>query len=80
MSKIGENVKYTMKKILVVGGSKFIGKELLKKLSTKNDEIVVINRGTVGKEEYLPKNARHISVDRNDKEEMKKAIGMINLI
>ncbi|NDB54269.1 NAD-dependent epimerase/dehydratase family protein [archaeon] len=75
MSKIGENVKYTMKKILVVGGSKFIGKELLKKLSTKNDEIVVINRGTVGKEEYLPKNARHISVDRNDKEAMKKAIG-----
>lgn len=75
MSKIGENVKYTMKKILVVGGSKFIGKELLKKLSTKNDEIVVINRGTVRKEEYLPKNARHISVDRNDKEAMKKAIG-----
>ena len=36
MSKIVESVQYTMKKILVVGGSKFIGKELLKTLSEKS--------------------------------------------
>ena len=58
-----------MAKILVMGGSRFIGKHLLKKIS--GNEITVINRGNIPTDKYLPENATHIKADRNNEVELK---------
>lgn len=51
-----------MKKVLVMGGSYFIGKKIVEVLKN-NYEVTVLNRGT--KEEISGIN--HIKCDRNDK-------------
>ncbi len=63
-----------MQNILVIGGSKFIGKRLLKKLGQNNCKITVLNRGNTSAEKYLPDNATHIAVDRNDKEKINEIL------
>ena len=63
-----------MQHILVIGGSKFIGKRLLKKLGEAECEITVLNRGNVPNEDYLPDNATHIMVDRNEKEKINEIL------
>ncbi len=60
-----------MASILVLGGSRFIGKHVLIKLAEKNHNITVLNRGTVPEEKYLPDNAEHFAVDRNDADKMR---------
>jgi len=64
-----------MAKILLIGGSKFIGKTLLNKLHSQNHEITVINRGTVASSDYLPSGVKHHKADRNNEEELREAIG-----
>lgn len=64
-----------MVEILVMGGSRFIGKHLLQKLSEdEKNNILVLNRGTIESDRYLPSNAVHIKVDRNNKEEIEQAL------
>ncbi|MHA2249378.1 MAG: NAD-dependent epimerase/dehydratase family protein [Candidatus Kariarchaeaceae archaeon] len=63
-----------MTSILVIGGSRFIGKTLLQKIKDKGHKITVINRGNVPKEKYLPKGAVHFAIDRNDEEKMVKVL------
>ncbi len=63
-----------MSKILIMGGSRFIGKHLLRKLAQEPHEILVINRGSVPNADYLPEGAEHIALDRNDADAMKQAL------
>ena len=63
-----------MQNILVIGGSKFIGKRLLRKLGKEDCKITVLNRGNTPAEKYLPDNATHIAVDRNDKERLNEIL------
>lgn len=63
-----------MANILVVGGSKFIGKHILGLLNDGNHSITVINRGNVPSEKYLPKDAEHFVVDREKDEDLHKAL------
>ena len=63
-----------MSKILVIGGSRFIGKHILKKLGEKNHEILVLNRGNVPNENYLPDNATHTVIDRNNEGSFASAV------
>ena len=35
-----------MKKILIMGGNQFVGKEIAKKFLEKNNTVYVLNRGT----------------------------------
>jgi nucleoside-diphosphate-sugar epimerase len=64
-----------MAKVLLIGGSKFIGKTILNKLHSQNHDIIVINRGTIASSEYLPVGVKHHKVDRNNEEELRGAIG-----
>ncbi len=63
-----------MKTVLVVGGSRFIGKHLVDRLSQQGHKLTVLNRGSVPKEEFLPEGAEHLVVDRNNRAEMKSAL------
>ena len=63
-----------MQNILVIGGSKFIGKTLLRKLANQDCKITVLNRGNTPTEKYLPDNAIHFAVDRNDKDEVNEIL------
>jgi nucleoside-diphosphate-sugar epimerase len=63
-----------MKNLLVIGGSKFIGKRLLKKLADQDCKITVLNRGTTPNEKYLPSNATHFVVDRNDMDKLNEIL------
>lgn len=60
-----------MKKILIMGGNQFVGKEIAKKLMTKKDyEIYVLNRGN---RENI-KGVNFIKVDRDNLDDMKKVL------
>lgn len=58
-----------MKKVLVMGGSYFIGKKIAETLSTEFD-VTVLNRGT---RQPAP-DVRTIICDRNDRESMKNSL------
>ncbi len=66
-----------MSKILIVGGSKFIGKTILQKLDKQAHDITVINRGTIENDKYLPEDVTHKIVDRNEIGQLKEAIAGI---
>ncbi len=61
-----------MSKILVIGGSRFIGKHVIEQLNREKHEITVLNRGNVNRDKYLHPNNVHLKVDRNDKDAMMK--------
>lgn len=61
--------KVLMKKVLVMGGSYFIGKKIAETLSTEFD-VTVLNRGT---RQPAP-DVRTIICDRNDREAMKNSL------
>ncbi len=65
-----------MKKILVLGGSYFIGRTLVEKLKKlcegKNIQIEMLNRGS--KQDITPEGIGKILADRNDADQMKKAL------
>ncbi|TFH29882.1 MAG: NAD-dependent epimerase/dehydratase family protein, partial [Promethearchaeota archaeon] len=50
--------------ILIIGGSRFSGKQLLLKLATQEHKITIINRG-IHPINY-PSNCTHVAMDRND--------------
>ena len=56
------------KRILIIGGSRFSGKQLMLKLAAENHKITVINRGKAAIE--YPSNVNHIIADRMDSEKM----------
>lgn len=64
-----------MKEVLVIGGSRFIGKHLVQLLA-KNRELhlTIVNRGNTPAEEYVPEGGTHIKVDRERQEELEKAL------
>ena len=59
-----------MKKVLVMGGSYFIGRKIVEVFKDSNYDITVLNRGT---KEEMP-GIRHIKCDRNHEEEMGKLL------
>ncbi|MCY3412417.1 MAG: NAD-dependent epimerase/dehydratase family protein [Candidatus Heimdallarchaeota archaeon] len=63
-----------MAKVLIIGGSRFIGKHVLQKLHSDGHEITVINRGSIDYKKYLPEGVIHIKANRDNEEEMKAAI------
>lgn len=67
-----------MANILIIGGSRFIGKTLLDMLALTNHQLYVLNRGSIPNEDYLPEGVIHMKVDRSNKEEMTKALGDTN--
>lgn len=59
-------------RVLLIGGSRFSGKQLLFKLAQQNHEITVLNRGT-NKIDY-PSNCQHIAVDRTKEDQLTTAL------
>lgn len=62
-----------MKKVLILGGSYFIGKRLVEIIDKKEYEISVLNRAT--KENQNSNKYEHIKADRNDRESLQKLKG-----
>ena len=60
-----------MRKVLVLGGSVFIGKAIANKFIKNGDEVYVLNRGN----HPCPKGAKQLIADRNDREQFNEAIG-----
>lgn len=60
-------------KILVIGGSKFIGWRLIELLGTTGHSVTVINRGNIQRD--YPRNVTCQAADRNDYDKMCAAIG-----
>lgn len=62
-----------MKKILVIGGTRFFGKRLVEKLLQQQHELTLITRGVLP-EEFQGK-VQHLQCDRTDKNALETAIG-----
>jgi nucleoside-diphosphate-sugar epimerase len=60
-------------KVLVIGGSNFIGWRLVELLGETDHSVTVINRGN--RQKTYPANVTHHSADRNDFNQMAAAIG-----
>ena len=60
-----------MKKILVIGGNRFVGKKLVWNLLNEGYEVVIANRS--GNSDF-EKNVLNIIFDRNDKKSIKDKI------
>jgi nucleoside-diphosphate-sugar epimerase len=60
-------------KILIIGGSNFIGWRFVESLGETNHSVVVVNRGNHQKN--YPDNVVHYEVDRNDFDQMTAVIG-----
>lgn len=58
-----------MKHHIVVGGSKGIGKEFVKKLLRKNHKVTILSRNPI---KIKSKNLTHISIDLNNLEDLKE--------
>ena len=58
-------------KVLVLGGSYFVGKKIVEYLAEKEYEVTVLNRGT---KPVLAKNVTQLCCDRNDAEGMKSVL------
>ncbi|MEU6314883.1 NAD-dependent epimerase/dehydratase family protein [Streptomyces sp. NPDC047014] len=60
-----------MKRILVVGGSRYFGKSLVRGVWEAGDEVVVLNRGASAP----PAGVEHLVADRGDEERLRGALG-----
>ncbi|GAA5611972.1 NAD-dependent epimerase/dehydratase family protein [Streptomyces platensis] len=60
-----------MPKICVIGGSRYVGKLLVKRLQTADHQVTVINRGST----RTPAGIAHLAVDRNDEAALTAALG-----
>lgn len=60
-----------MIKVLVLGGSVFIGRAITEKFIRNGDDVYVLNRGN----HPCPEGAKQLIADRNNKEQFNKAIG-----
>lgn len=61
-----------MKKILIIGGTRFFGKRLVKKLIEEKNKVTVITRGALP-QEFIGQ-VTHIQCDRTNPEQFKEAI------
>ncbi|MGL5416552.1 MAG: NAD-dependent epimerase/dehydratase family protein [Clostridium sp.] len=61
-----------MGKILVLGGTRFCGKELVKELVKAGDEVTILTRGNT--DNPFKANVKHLKGDRRNLEEMKKLL------
>ncbi|MBI3693335.1 MAG: NAD-dependent epimerase/dehydratase family protein [Acidobacteria bacterium] len=59
-----------MRKVLVVGGTQFIGKELVRRLVARGDGVTILHRGS----SPLPEGVEEIRCDRNDGEAVRRAL------
>jgi nucleoside-diphosphate-sugar epimerase len=62
-----------MRRALVLGGSVFVGKRLVRSLSEAGFEVTVLNRGRTTTQ--LPDGVRHLAADRTDRASMTAALG-----
>jgi len=60
-----------MPKICVIGGSRYVGKLLVKRLQAADHQVTVINRGSTPP----PAGIEHLTVDRNDEDALSTALG-----
>lgn len=60
-----------MKRILVIGGSRYFGKLLVTQLKEAGHEVVVLNRGRAAP----PDGIGHLVADRDDEEQLRTALG-----
>ena len=60
-------------KMLVLGGSRFIGLHLVRLLHDQGHEVSVLNRGQTGVE--LPEGVERLRADRTEPDEVKSALG-----
>ncbi|HEX9059371.1 MAG TPA: hypothetical protein VF941_04260, partial [Clostridia bacterium] len=59
-----------MRKVLILGGSVFIGKVVTEGYIQNGDEVYVLNRGN----HPIPDGAKHIKVDRNNSKQFALAL------
>lgn len=60
-----------MRRVLVLGGSVFIGKAIANKFVKNGDDVYILNRGN----HQCPKGAKQLIADRNNREQFNQAIG-----
>jgi 2'-hydroxyisoflavone reductase len=60
-----------VRNVLVIGGTLFIGKELVRRLGERGDRITILHRGRSA----LPDGVEEIRCDRNDVKAVRKALG-----
>ncbi|MFF8266606.1 NAD-dependent epimerase/dehydratase family protein [Streptomyces sp. NPDC016562] len=60
-----------MQRVCVIGGSRYFGKLLVKRLLAAGHHVTVINRGSL----RPPSGAEHLVVDRNDEAALRAALG-----
>lgn len=63
---------------IIIGGSKGTGKELLKRLISKNKKVIVIGRSKPDSKFYLAKNVIFLKTDLNNSKELSSLISTIN--
>lgn len=61
-----------MKKILVIGGTRFFGKKLVEQCIAKGHQVTIITRGHT--EQPFKQQVEHIIVDRTDQQALKQAV------
>lgn len=62
-----------MRKICVIGGSRYVGKLLMKRLQAAGHQVTVINRGSTPP----PAGVEHLVVDRNEEAALSAALGSV---
>lgn len=60
-----------MKRILVIGGSRYFGKTLVTRMRDEGNEVTVLNRGSSAP----PPGVGHLLADRDDEERLRAALG-----
>ena len=61
------------KKVLIIGGTGFIGPELVKLLLTQNYNVTLLNRGT-----HILEDTEHLKADRNKYDDMRDAAALVD--
>jgi nucleoside-diphosphate-sugar epimerase len=64
-------VMETAREVLVIGGNRYFGKRLIRRLLAAGDRVTVLNRGSAAP----PADAVHLVADRDDENSLRAAIG-----
>ncbi|MCM1972794.1 MULTISPECIES: NAD-dependent epimerase/dehydratase family protein [unclassified Streptomyces] len=59
------------REVLVIGGSRYFGKRLIRRLLSAGDRVTVLNRGSSAP----PAGAAHLVADRDDEDALRRALG-----
>jgi len=68
---MGKDEVVYMRKVLILGGSVFIGKAIANKFIKNGDEVYILNRGN----HPCPEGAKQLVADRNNKEQFDEVVG-----